>query len=102
MKIHPAERAARPSLQADDVLYVVRGVEFVKIGFTNDLARRVSELQVGSPHELEVLLAIPGSLEDEAWVHEKFRAWRVRGEWFAFTGALVDWVEAARHTRSVR
>lgn len=84
------------------MLYVVRAGSHCKIGITRDLPRRVTELQVGSAHELEVLLAIPGGAEDERWVHERFALYRVRGEWFFAAKPLLEWVEAARQTRSIR
>lgn len=83
-------------------LYCVRSGAHIKIGHTTDLARRLSELQVGSAHTLEVLLAIPGSAEDERCVHAQFDHCRVRGEWFSPSPDLIAWLEAARETGCVR
>lgn len=102
MRFHPAELAEQPAVRHDEVLYAVRGGPYVKIGYTNDLERRMGELQVGCPYELEVLLAIPGSAEDEKIAHRKFQTLRTRGEWFYAAKPLLDWIEAARQTRSVR
>lgn len=104
MKHHPAEAVADVLLleHASQVVYVLRAGDRVKIGHTLDLARRVSELQVGCPDQLEVLLAIPGDPSDESYLHERFAAQWVRGEWYRLDETISAWIEAARETRSVR
>lgn len=83
-------------------LYCVRSGQHIKIGHTTDLERRMGELQCGSALFLELLLAIPGEVEDERAVHAKFKHLRVRGEWFIVADDLLAWIEAARETGSVR
>lgn len=70
------------------MIYVVREVGFfrsrVKIGYTTNLKRRLSDLRGASPSKLRLLLSLPGSLEDEHGLHERFADYRLRGEWFRF------------------
>ena len=40
------------------VYLISDGVEFVKIGFTNDLKGRLMELQVGNPRDLEIIAVV--------------------------------------------
>lgn len=54
----------------------------VKIGFSENVDRRVRELQAASPDRLTLLGAVPGDLADEASLHGLFAASRVRREWF--------------------
>lgn len=56
----------------------------VKIGFTNDIKRRLDQLRVTSPSELKVLLTLPGDMQTEAAYHERFSKYRLHGEWFKF------------------
>jgi hypothetical protein len=54
----------------------------VKIGWTRQLASRLAALQTASANRLVLLGRIPGSLADEAALHQRFAGHRVRGEWF--------------------
>jgi hypothetical protein len=57
----------------------------VKIGRSKDVERRLSELQVGSPHQLRILLVVPDLGYMEPRVHQKLGTHRLRqgsGEWF--------------------
>lgn len=55
----------------------------VKIGFTGDLNRRLDDLQVGSPHVLQVDAAMPGYLVFEKSLHEALAPRVLAGEWFS-------------------
>ena len=105
MRIDEQEASSKPLFEEGlPVVYAVRAGPRgpIKLGRTNDLPRRVSELQVGCPDELVVLLSIPADPEDESWLLQRFASARRRGEWFEPTEELLSWVEAARCTRSLR
>lgn len=67
-------------------LYIIQGGDYYKIGVANDVQKRMSELQTGSPHKLVLL----GSFEYEDVIkceriaHKLFSKNRVYGEWFSF------------------
>lgn len=52
----------------------------VKIGATNDVQRRLSLLQTGSPAALEIVGVLAGGEDLERALHAKFNARRKRGE----------------------
>lgn len=54
----------------------------MKIGITNKVERRMSELQIGSPWATQIVLLIPGGRATEGFLHFAFREERVGGEWF--------------------
>lgn len=54
----------------------------IKIGFSKDYRRRFASILTGSPDPLDLLMAIPGSREDEQRLHRAFGPWRIRREWF--------------------
>lgn len=65
-------------------IYVIQDGDCVKIGHTNDVDKRLWLLQIGNPRKLTLLKAwktTTAQLEEEC-LHEKYDAWRVRGEWF--------------------
>lgn len=66
---------------------------FVKIGFTAGCVyARCSSLQTGCPFPLNVLTYAVGTIQDEQALHDRFAAYRVHGEWFAFEGSLQGYV----------
>lgn len=65
-------------------VYVVAGVAGgpVKIGYTSDLQRRLTALQIGSPIKLRTLATFAGGKELEASIHRLLADYRLEGEWF--------------------
>ena len=55
----------------------------IKIGCSNrNFEKRLKQLQTGSHKELIVLGIMEGGLFEEKKLHEKFKAYHLRGEWF--------------------
>lgn len=77
------------STPAQSVYFVQDEHGYVKIGWTVNVAARLSGLQVGSPHSLFLIRVIDGGPATEAWLHRRFEAFRVRGEWFRFDEAMI-------------
>lgn len=70
--------------------YFVQGLDLVKIGGTNNLPRRLSALQCGSP----VLLELLGVTDvPEATLHNQFKNLRHHGEWFNLNNELQQFIE---------
>lgn len=68
----------------------------LKIGYAEaDVAKRVRDVQGGCPYLLVVRAILGGGRATEKEGHRKFRAWRLRGEWFdEAAGAVIrEWVE---------
>ncbi len=69
----------------------------VKIGMSDDAAKRLRDLQVGSPDELFVrgvlLTEDPERLERD--FHERFAHLRIRGEWFRNSPELEKLMQTA-------
>ena len=64
--------------------------DHIKIGFTHDVQKRMSQLQTASSAEYVLLSAMQGSTRKEAALHEFFAHARVRGEWFEATDELCE------------
>ena len=57
----------------------------IKIGRSSNVERRLSELQVGSPHRLRVLMIVPNQGGIEKSLHRRLAHHQLRvgkGEWF--------------------
>lgn len=71
-----------------NVVYVIGAANSsrVKIGTTQELGRRLADIQRMSPDSLEVLWQTPGGYRLESALHKHFADRRVHGEWFDFAG----------------
>lgn len=84
-------------------VYFIRSGDAIKIGFTVNVALRLSTLQSGNPNVLELLGAVRGSVEDERRTHEMFSRLHIRGEWFREHPAILEYVAASdRQRRDIR
>lgn len=90
-------------------VYIIKADTFVKIGFSENPEKRLSEMQTGSPHELELLAKFPYGTRPEAAAKEKemhllFSTWHHRGEWFyadCMKRALEIPTDIARNKRAM-
>ena len=69
------------------------GMDKVKIGFSNDPERRLSVLQTGSPSKLIMVAKIPGDIQLEKQLHNKFDHIRINKEWFHATKELKEFIK---------
>lgn len=75
------------------IYFVGTKTRCVKIGFTDCIRHRLGELQVGNHEKLHLIAWIDGDRELEAEMHERFRAYQIRGEWFRLEGGLREFVK---------
>ncbi len=67
----------------------------VKIGYSSTSAEaRMINIQIGNPNLLNVIATQPGSIADEARLHTRFAHLRIRGEWFARSQEMMDYIGA--------
>jgi hypothetical protein len=77
-----------------EFVYFVRCEEFVKIGWATAIETRMNNIRINNPYPIELLAMMVGSSEEERTLHAFFRDDRERGEWFRFSQAMKDFVEA--------
>lgn len=65
----------------------------VKIGFTDNLPKRLKALQSHSPVPLQVLAVTGGGIFAEMEYHERFAQHRLHGEWFERTPEIEAEIE---------
>lgn len=65
----------------------------VKIGYTNDIKRRLATLRTSSPMDLKVIATLEGDKELESEIHAELDQYRVTREWFDHDKAIDLLVE---------
>ena len=65
----------------------------VKIGYAEDVAKRLHNLQLGNHEKLKVLRLFKGGAAEETRLHERFADNHLRGEWHHFCQAMMGDVE---------
>jgi hypothetical protein len=75
-------------------VYVIGFRDYVKIGWSQNVVARKTELQTGVPERLKTYAVLNVIRDMESDLHRRFWAYRLQGEWFRLEGELRDWVEA--------
>lgn len=75
-----------------NVIYIIGAKEspLVKIGTSDNVRRRLREIQNMCPVKLHVLWQTPGCEQIERALHRRFKAWRKHGEWFDLRDPVTD------------
>lgn len=60
----------------------------VKIGVSASPEGRCADMRTANARDLRVLASLPGTQKLEAFLHDRYREFRVQGEWFAREPAL--------------
>ena len=68
----------------------------IKIGWSNDPLKRLSEHQTSNSRELRMLVYVKGSQDYEKEIHKKFQNFKTTGEWFKPDKRLLVHIEKER------
>lgn len=89
----------KPELDADATVYFLKRFQFVKIGYAEDVCKRIRDINRGSAIipgmvcvPVKLLATIPGGYAKEQALHQRFRHLRVAGEWFVRTAELERFI----------
>lgn len=69
-----------------------RGAGAIKIGTSANVEKRIRSLGRIMPHELVLLVTMPGGHRIEALAHGLFKRARIRGEWFLPVPELLEYI----------
>jgi hypothetical protein len=72
-----------------------------KIGYSRNPNTRLSGVQTGNPNELNLEYVIDGNKKDEANLHEKFKDYRIRGEWFEYSVDIKEYFSNEKPSRDL-
>lgn len=90
-EIH-TEIEAQGGAEPTGVVYFVGRGRQVKIGYTNDLAKRLTNFRTATTEPFEVLLTVPGTATLERYFHTKFEADWIEREWFNASETLMNFI----------
>lgn len=78
----------------DGFVYFITNGYNIKIGYTNNVKRRLKQLNTRSDQQLFLLGYINGTKETEENLHRSFIKYRLRqnGEWFEPSSDLLDYI----------
>ncbi len=87
-------RKRAPKPEKDFVYVICSDARFYKIGIAQDVQSRLADLQVASPHRLELVRAFATShpRRAETYLHKQFAEFRVQGEWFELPSETLAWL----------
>lgn len=95
----PLDRVGLTDLLAADWTYFVQSIDGgpIKIGFTSQTPdERLANLQTGSPVQLRIVGLLRGNRERE--MHQRFRQYRLQGEWFSVSKDLLTFIDEEAET----
>lgn len=72
-------------------LITVEGQNYCKIGFTSNVEKRLSAIQTSNPFKCTVKYVITGDVSREKSLHERFKKYRLNGEWFSFNEEINNY-----------
>jgi hypothetical protein len=77
------------------VVYFVEaeGTGFIKIGKTNNIEKRLRSLQTATPHRLILRKCLTGATHEKN-MHDFYKEYKIRGEWYKLDGKLKDYVDS--------
>jgi hypothetical protein len=78
------------------IYFIGNGLGQVKIGYSRQPLKRLTDLQTASPTELELLAIMPGDTTTEKEYHEKYKSFKLNGEWFRLEGQIEIEIYAIR------
>lgn len=65
----------------------------IKIGVARNVVRRCLSLQTSHHRRLRILGTMEGTANEEANLHARFAAYRIRGEWFTASKQIIDYIK---------
>lgn len=94
IEINRPARQIRRSTNLDRFVYLMFNKRngYYKIGFSGNPLRREKTLQAEEP-DICLVAQAPGGSEAESLLHRRYKAQRLRGEWFALSDDNVVWIK---------
>ena len=77
-------------------VYVICDGEYIKVGISQNVKKRISQLKTGSPKELKLLYCFDGGRYIESKIHKDLNSYKARegGEWFLYNSETIKIIES--------
>lgn len=89
-------RCDRVSGENAKIYFLQNGSGLIKIGFADDVEKRVAQIQPMAGENLSVLCVIDGGRKIETELHKRFSEFRHFGEWFKPSQEIMDFISEAK------
>jgi hypothetical protein len=94
------EGLLRPYLLKGYVYILSTADGYFKIGQSRDVSARISRLRIQLPFPVELEHVVGTYIapsKAESFLHNKFKHYRMNGEWFRLPREAVDWLKTLKH-----
>lgn len=89
-------------MKRGNCVYFISDGQFVKIGFTANVEKRLKQLQTGHRCKLSIVATIPGGTRNtESLLHAALRKHKLQGEWFKCQNEVLRVLVFAQHGKSL-
>jgi hypothetical protein len=89
-------KKSNPGNNLKSYIYFLHAGNYIKIGYSQDIHKRIKQLQTGSPFKLRLVLAIEGGVKLEKQLHKKFNKYRHQNEWFYYNLDIANFIESMK------
>lgn len=72
-------------------VYIIKSGEFVKIGYSSNFCSRLENLKSSNPTQMEIIGLFIGGRKEEAMLHNKFKQFLLRNEWFIYNEEIQQY-----------
>lgn len=76
------------------MVYFIGNEDFIKIGVSDEIHNRISDIQTSFPFKIRVHLLIEGGFGLENELHRKFSTYSTYGEWFRLSPEIVNYISS--------
>lgn len=95
------EKRIHPEITQGYIYFLQHGEDgAIKIGFAKDIEKRIKQIQEISPVPLRLLAKIKGTMMKEAALHNRFKRYRLKNEWFTPASNLIEYIEKVNQIRT--
>ena len=74
------------------IYFIAQNNNRVKIGYSQDIKKRIKSLKTASSYPLLLLGFIEGNRDVEKYYHEKFNKFHIQLEWFSVSREIIDFI----------
>lgn len=90
----PSQKGRPKIARVRYVYFIQRGRKReVKIGAAYDVTSRFNSLKTSSPDDLRLIGAVAGNEKTEKELHDRFKRYWIRREWFRLEGELAEFIK---------
>ena len=79
------------------MIYFLKALDFVKIGYSNTPNKRISGIKTSIPFDTEVVCITTGDIEDEKNLQKRFKEYQCRGEWYNISDEIIKYIKSCNN-----